>query len=76
MADAAAYDPLGAAGTWRRNRAKLVVYVLLEPLRTLLSVAARRRGPQFLPRSSGHQPQRPDQSAAQLFARILGGSLE
>jgi glucose/mannose transport system permease protein len=29
VADAAAYDPLGAAGTWRRNRAKLVVYVLL-----------------------------------------------
>ncbi len=29
MADAAAYDPLGAAGTWRRNRAKLVVYALL-----------------------------------------------
>jgi glucose/mannose transport system permease protein len=29
VADAAAYDPLGAVGTWRRNRAKLVVYVLL-----------------------------------------------
>ena len=29
MADAAAYDPLGTAGTWRRNRAKLVVYALL-----------------------------------------------
>jgi len=29
MGDAAAYDPLGTAGTWRRNRAKLVVYALL-----------------------------------------------
>ena len=29
MADAAAYDPLGAAGSWRRHRAKLVVYALL-----------------------------------------------
>jgi glucose/mannose transport system permease protein len=27
--EAAGYDPLGAAGTWRRNRAKLVVYALL-----------------------------------------------
>src|SRR6202161_3555861 len=29
MGNAAAYDPLGTAGTWRRNRAKLVVYALL-----------------------------------------------
>ncbi len=29
MADATAYDPLGTAGTWRRNRAKLIVYGLL-----------------------------------------------
>ena len=29
MADAVAYDPLGAPGTWRRHRAKLVVYALL-----------------------------------------------
>ena len=29
MPEAAGYDPLGAAGTWRRNRAKLVVYALL-----------------------------------------------
>jgi glucose/mannose transport system permease protein len=27
--DVVAYDPLGVAGTWRRRRAKLVVYVLL-----------------------------------------------
>jgi glucose/mannose transport system permease protein len=27
--DTTAYDPLGAAGTWRRHRAKLVVYALL-----------------------------------------------
>jgi glucose/mannose transport system permease protein len=27
--EAATYDPLGAAGTWRRNSAKLVVYALL-----------------------------------------------
>jgi glucose/mannose transport system permease protein len=27
--EAAGYDPLGAAGTWHRQRAKLVVYVLL-----------------------------------------------
>ncbi len=76
MADAAAYDPLGAAGTWRRNRAKLVVYALLSLFALYYLLAARRRGPQFLPRSSGHQPQRPDRSAAQLFARILVGGLE
>ena len=29
MPEAAGYDPLGAAGTWHRQRAKLVVYVLL-----------------------------------------------
>ena len=29
MPESAAYDPLGAAGTWHRHRAKLVVYVLL-----------------------------------------------
>ena len=29
MSEAAGYDPLGAAGTWHRQRAKLVVYVLL-----------------------------------------------
>jgi glucose/mannose transport system permease protein len=27
--EAATYDPLGAAGTWRRNSAKLIVYALL-----------------------------------------------
>ena len=29
MPEAATYDPLGAAGTWRRNSAKLIVYALL-----------------------------------------------
>ena len=29
MAETAPYDPLGAAGTWHRYRAKLVVYALL-----------------------------------------------
>ena len=29
MADPTAYDPLGAAGTWRRRWAKLAIYVLL-----------------------------------------------
>ncbi len=29
MPDVVSYDPLGAAGTWQRNRAKLVVYLLL-----------------------------------------------
>ena len=29
MPEAATYDPLGAAGTWRRNSAKLTVYALL-----------------------------------------------
>ena len=29
MPEAATYDPLGAAGTWRRNSAKFIVYALL-----------------------------------------------
>jgi glucose/mannose transport system permease protein len=29
VAEVAAYDPLGAAGTWRRHRVKLVVFALL-----------------------------------------------
>ena len=29
MPEATTYDPLGAAGTWRRNSAKLIVYALL-----------------------------------------------